>query len=79
MHDLDGDFSVEALVEGEVDGRHPAVREVREHAVAAVEHPPDDAQRRSADVRCDARRHGGSLRSRSTTTVQAGPHLEWAA
>jgi len=44
---------------------------VREHAVSAVEHSPDDGQRR---VR-DARRHAGSLRSRRPWIAQAGPDL----
>ncbi len=41
-HHLERDLALEALVEGEVDGGHPAVGEARQHAVAAVEDAPDE-------------------------------------
>ncbi len=48
---------------------HPAVGEVLEHAVAAVEQTPDDR----LHARPGARRHGASLGRVAGETVQAGP------
>ena len=74
MHDLDRDLAVEPLVESEVHGRHAAVRDVREHAVSAVEHPPDEDSDESVTLDVMA----ASLRTPSPWIVQAGPDLEWS-
>ena len=41
-HDLQGDVAVEPLVDGQVDGRHPAVGDATDHAIASVEGAPDE-------------------------------------
>ena len=53
-HDLEGDLSIEAGVEGRVDAAHAAVGEVGEHRVAPVDRSADESVLLHG-------RHGGSL------------------
>ena len=43
VHHLERDDAVQPHVERLVDGRHPALGDARTHAIAPVEHSPDQA------------------------------------
>jgi hypothetical protein len=43
-HDLERDLAIEALVQGDVDRRHPAVGQVRQHAIAPIEDVIDEGE-----------------------------------
>jgi hypothetical protein len=43
-HDLERDLAIEPLVQGDVHRRHPAVGQVREHAIAPVEDMTDEGE-----------------------------------
>jgi hypothetical protein len=56
VHNLQRDLAVQAPVDGEVDGRHPAPGDPGQHLVPTVDHMADQRIREGG---C----HGGSLRS----------------
>ena len=63
-HDLERDLAVESLVQGDVDRRHPAVGQVREHTVAPIENAVDEGAGPSG-------RHVRSLRNAGGLSAQA--------
>ena len=66
-HDLEGNLAVEASIHRHVDGGHATVCEVREDAVAPVDHSADECVRHAG-------RHAGSLRAADGEPREVGGH-----